>query len=204
MNKRPAYLPLPQYDLKEKDFNSKKAWQTARAKKAGYSSYASWLKERRSEGVHKTNEGRASEKYKSKPKEESTYSQRRELRAGRKQVGVQYYFNVKKDGWSGFYRFIDSLDPQTNVIISMKTDKGDVRAYNSREAVGKTIKKIAGYGLGSGLQKDMELVVKEQSPDKKLKPESRKKGKAIQKEPKIVMVYVEVYGEPSKPIRKYK
>lgn len=197
MSKRPANLPLPQYGLKEGDYSSKKAWQTARAKKAGYSSYASWLKERRNEGVKKTNLGRASETYKAKPKEK-TYSQRREMRAGKKSLGVQYYFNIQKDGWNGFYSFINGLDPQANIIIFMKTDRGEVRTYNSRESAGKSIQKLAGYGKGEGLKNDMELVVMDQSPDRK-----KKKSKGIQKEPKIVMVYVDVYGEPNKPIRKY-
>ncbi len=197
MSKRPANLPLPQYGLKEKDFNSKKAWQSARARKAGYKSYADWLSHRRSEGVQKTNLGRASETYKANPKEK-TYSQRRTLKAGKKEIGVQYFFNVKKDGWSGFYAFIGSLDPQANIIIYMKTNTGEVRSYNSREAAGKRIQKTLGYGKGTALKDDMEKVVKEQSPDKK-----PKKGQVNRKDPEIVMVYVDVYGEPSKKIRKY-
>ncbi len=198
MTKRPASLPLPQYGLKEGDYASKKAWQSARAKKAGYSSYAAWLKERRSEGVQKTNEGRASKTYLSKPREQKTYSQRRELKAGRKAIGVQYYFNVKKDGWSGFYAFVEGLDPQSNIIIYMKTDAGEVRTYNAREAVGKRIQKTLGYSKGTALKDDLEKVIKEQSPDKK-----PKKGRVTQKDQEIVMVYVDVYGEPSKKIKKY-
>ena len=58
MSKRDASLPLPTYGTHQKDFSSKKAWQSFRARKAGYKSYADWQKERRKEGIEPQRQGK--------------------------------------------------------------------------------------------------------------------------------------------------
>lgn len=185
--KRPASLPLPTYGLKQGDM-SKKAWQSARAREAGYKSYADWLNTRRKEGVKKTNLGRASETYKEKVrtgKVTKNYSRRESLRTQTgKTLGDSYYFNIQKNGWSGLIAFIDGLDSQTNVMVIVKTNRGRILTLPpGRVAVGK-FQKYDNFGAFA------QEVVDKQSPDKK----KEKKGKKRKPEV-IVEVIVHVLGE---------
>ena len=185
MPKRPASSPLPQYGLKLSDFPSKKSWQSARARKAGYKSYADWLKTRRSEGVTRTNLGRASETYKAKIKGKFPPPKRERIRTPLgKYLGYRYFFNIEKDGWSPFLFFIGGLDPQANVILTVKTSRGRYLNYNSRQPIGRL--------GGTRIPDLLGQLVQKQSPDRKKK--SGKKGRA-KKDEKIVEVIVDVFGE---------
>ena len=202
MSKRPAGKSLPQYGLKESDFPSKKAWQTARAKKAGYSSYYDWLKERRTEGVQRTNLGKASETYKAKaPTKKKFYSQRREMRLrDGKVLGEQYYFNVKRDGWEGFNRFMASLDKNANVIVRYKQKSGRVQSFDSRRPAG-VYQRRQREG-GSGEDSPLAMEIRESSWSQSPKTKKGKKGKEITRESDpIEIVYVLVYGKST--VKKY-
>ncbi len=184
MSRRPASESLPQYGLKQSDYPSKKAWQSARARKAGYSSYSDWLKERRSEGVKRTNLGRSSETYKTKiaGKPKPIKNEAVKLRSGQK-IGTRYFFNIKKDGWGPFNAFLLSLPRTAQIQIQVKTSRGRYLEYTSRRAAGMIQDE-------SGMTPSyLDQMVKKQSPDKK------KKGKAPKKEEEITEAYIMVFGQ---------
>ena len=176
--KRPASLPLPDYGKKQSDFASKKAWQSARAREAGYKSYADWLKTRREEGVKRTNLGRASETYKARKASGFTEVKKEKIKTAKgKVLGTRYFFNIKKDGWAPLITFLSSLDPQANVILTVKTSNGRYLNYNSRQNVGQ-------FYLPS-LPSNFERLFKEQSP--------KRKNKGAKKEERVIGVIVDVF-----------
>ncbi len=195
MTRRDPSLPLPQYGKKESDYVSKKAWQSARARESGYKSYADWLKARRKAEVKRTNLGRASESYKAKKIKTGcpSYSQKIEYRLRNGNVfGMTYYFNIKKNGWSGFNQFIATLHSQSNIQVKVKDSSGQVYSYSERAAA-SMIQTIQESKNGKGLVESLTSMIDEYTSQKGEEEEKKKV--------RIVMVYVIVYGPST--VKKY-
>jgi hypothetical protein len=104
---RNPLLPLPQYNLKQSDFKTKKSWQSARARKAGFSSYADWIK-KREEARNRTK--------KPHPKGPGGRTPGKTRKEGK------YWWYTTKN-MKGFDKKLQSLSPDTNIMVLMKREE---------------------------------------------------------------------------------